>query len=95
MAFEQFFELPENKFGQGFVIQEYNDRWYVQEARRPKGDGTIYKSWMQKFKKKGELLCKDDGTPYVFPLGVEISEQAANAILSLSNQQDTGDEAPF
>jgi hypothetical protein len=93
MAFEKFYELPGNNYGRGFVLQEYNEKWYVQEASRPKGDGTIYKTWMSKYKKKGEFLCKEDGKPYVFPLGVEISKQAADAIMASCGEQEG--ENPF
>lgn len=91
MAFEKFFALPENKYGQGFVVQEYNGRWFIQEARKSDGEGTLSKSWISKYKKKGEFICKDDGTPYVFPLGVEISEDAADAILKTAIPEDSGD----
>ena len=96
MAFEQFFPLPNDNYGKGYCIQEYNNRWYVQEATKPtKGDGTVYKTWMSKYKKKGKFLCKDDGTPYVFPLGVEIPEEVAKEIIGMYDQVKDNDDPPF
>ena len=89
MAFEKFFELPDDKYGKGYVIQEYNDKWFIQEAQRSnKAEGTVYKTWMSKYKRKGEFVCKPDGTPYVMPLGVEIPKHVAEHILSVVNKGD-------
>ena len=96
MAFEKFFELPDDNFGKGYCIQEYNNKWYIQEATKPtNGDGTVYKTWMSKYKKKGQFICKEDGTPYVFPLGVEIPKHVAEHILGLINKGEDDDSVPF
>ena len=80
MAFEKFFMLPDDKYGKGYVVQEYNGKWYIQEAQEAK-DGKIYKTWMSKYKRRDEFLCKDNGEPYVFPLSIEIPEDTARRIL--------------
>lgn len=102
MAFEQFYMLDE-QYGRGFCVQEYNDRWYVQEAYKPtNGDGTIYKSWMSKYKSgKGKgFVSKDNGEPYKFPLGVEVGEATAMAIINAMGndsavQSGDDDDIPF
>ena len=86
MAFERFF-LVNEKYGSGFVVQEYAGRWYVQEAYRSK-EGNIGKKFMSKYKGKGHFLCKDDGEPYIFPVGVEITEEAAKNILGNKEDDD-------
>ena len=99
MAFEKFFMLPNDEYGKGYVIQEYNGKWYIQEAQEAK-DGKIYKTWMSKYKRKGEFLCKDNGEPYVFPLSIEIPQNVANAIIDIDVQptvhtDDDDDSLPF
>lgn len=90
MAFEKFYMVDEN-YGRGFCLQEYNGKWYIQEAQKPKtGEGTVFKTWMSKYKPgKGEgFVSKEDGTPYRFPVGVEITEEAAKRLMGDDTESD-------
>ena len=43
---EMFFEFPDNKYGEGIMLEEYNDRLSLVFAQKPKsGNGTVYKKW--------------------------------------------------
>jgi hypothetical protein len=88
---QEYFFIVNEEYGSGFTIQEYNGRWYIQEAYRTK-DGTIGKKYMSKYKRKGQFITKYDGEPYVFPVGVEITEDVAQAILS---EPRADEDTPF
>ena len=42
---EIFFEIPGSKYGEGIMLEEYNDRISLVLAQKGKGNGTTYKKW--------------------------------------------------
>ena len=42
---EIFFEYEDSKYGEGIMVEEYNDRISLVLAQQGKGDGTVYKKW--------------------------------------------------
>ncbi len=43
---EVFFEYPDNQYGEGIMLEEYNDRISLVLAQKGKGNGTVYKKWV-------------------------------------------------
>jgi len=42
---EVFFEYPDSKYGEGIMLEEYNDRISLVLAQKGKGEGTAWKKW--------------------------------------------------
>lgn len=101
MNFEKFVQLEQDDYGNGVLVQEYNGNFFLVEASKPQNmDGTVYKRWGQKFKKKGVLLTDNDGKPYNFPWSIKIGasiEEAKNTLRKIAQSlpgQDS-DDVPF
>lgn len=43
---EIFFEYPNDQYGQGIMLEEYNDRINLVSAQKAQGNGTVYKKWV-------------------------------------------------
>jgi len=93
MAFERFFPNSRSAYGEGIILQEYAGRWYLIGASKPtKGDGTVYKSYGYRTRKKnGKIVTVDgdDGQPRSFPWSVCIGfdlEQAAGFLKAVLSQ---------
>ena len=43
---EIFFEYPDNKYGEGIMLEEYNDRISLVLAQKGQGGGTVWKKWV-------------------------------------------------
>ena len=39
------FEYPDDKYGSGIMLEEYNDRISLVLAQKSQGEGTVYKKW--------------------------------------------------
>jgi hypothetical protein len=68
MAFEKFFPNSRSEHNEGILLQEYAGKWYLIDARKPDGDGTVYKSFGHKLYKKKPI--EKNGEPLVFPWSV-------------------------
>ena len=98
MAFEKFFPNSRSEYNEGILLQEYNGKWYLIDARKPDGDGTVYKSAGYKLFKKKPI--EKNGEPLVFPWSVCIGYDVAQARAFLNAvigqlPGDTPNESPF
>ena len=46
MAIEIFFEYPNNKYGEGILLQEWNGTYSLVAAQKSQNGGTVYKKWV-------------------------------------------------
>ena len=67
---EMFFEYPGEKYGEGIMLEEYNDRISLVLAQRGKGEGTIWKKWVYSQKRvDGQNLPSEKAIPHKIYLG--------------------------
>ena len=96
MPREIFFEIPNDKYGQGILLNEYNETFSLVSARKPKeGDGTVYMEWCypqrdrKPLEKNGELVT----VPFKVSLGNQ--RQAIEVLKYFLKQLTNNDEPPF
>ena len=72
--FEIFIPYPNDKYGQGIMIEEYNDRISLVLAQRGQGDATTYKKWVYP-QTKDRSPC-----PKAIPHKIHLGETRSEAV---------------
>ena len=64
---EVFIKYPDNKYGEGIMIEEYNDRISLVLAQEGQGNGTVWKKWV--FPQNKERMPMEKAIPHKIYLG--------------------------
>ena len=96
MPSERFFELKDNQWGHGVIINEYNEEYSIAVARKPNGEGTIYMEWCSPIY-KGKPKEKENGEPVMIPLAIKLGNHrdAINLLQDILDELKNADRDEY